>query len=98
MAVKIVIDRQAKPGSGDALLQVYRGLLPDTRAFAGCIECEIFRNEDDPENFVIIELFESREAYQQYADWRVGSGVLPSVFEHLATPTAPTRFYSATDA
>ena len=65
MAVKIVIDRQAKPGHGDALLEVYRGLLPDTRAFAGCLSAEIFRNTDDPENFVIIELFESREAYQQ---------------------------------
>ena len=47
---------------------------------------------------MIIELFESREAYQRYVDWRVGSGVLPSAFEHLATAPAPTRFYSVTDA
>ena len=54
--MKIVIDRQAKPGRGDTLLEVYRGLLPDTRAFAGCLSAEIFRNEDDPDSFVSSEL------------------------------------------
>lgn len=97
MAVKIVIDLQAAPGNGDALAQMFRDVVPDTRTFAGCVECAVFRNQDDPEQFSIIETFTTRDAYQAYLDWRSETGLLAELGALLGgAPT--TRFFDDTGA
>ena len=97
MAVKIVIDLQAAPGKGDELAAMFRAVVPDTRTFAGCIDCEVFRNQDDAEQFSIIEAFSTREAYQAYLDWRVAEGTMEKLGALLGgAPT--TRFFDNTGA
>ena len=97
MAVKIVIDLQAAPGKGDELAQLFHEVLPGTRSFAGCIDCEVFRNQDDAEQFSIIEAFSTREAYQVYLDWRVAEGTMEKLGALLGgAPT--TRFFDNTGA
>ena len=91
MAVKIVIDLQAAPGKGDELADMFRAVVPDTRTFAGCIECAVFRNQDDPHQFSIIETFTTREAYQAYFDWRVSTGDIDKLGALLGG--APTSRY-----
>jgi quinol monooxygenase YgiN len=34
---------------------------------------------DDPQNFAIVETWESREKYEKYFDWRVETGVIEQV-------------------
>lgn len=89
MAVKIIIDLQAKQGHGDALAQLFKELLPDTRSYDGCIEVGVFRDLDDPDRMSIVESFASREAYQRYFDWRVESGSLAALAEQLADAPQP---------
>jgi len=97
MAVKIVIDLQAASGKGDELAEMFRAVVPGTRTFAGCSECAVFRNQDDAEQFSIIETFSTREAYQAYLDWRVAEGTMEKLGALLGgAPT--TRFFDDTGA
>ena len=97
MAVKIIINLQAQPGKGDALVQFFGEVLGDTRAFAGCIECDVFRNQDDSDQLSIVELFESRAAYDKYFAWRVESGTIDAIGALIAATPAP-QFYDKVDA
>ena len=51
-------------------------LFPDTRSYDGCIDLYATRNMDDPQTFVIVETWESREKYEKYFNWRVETGVI----------------------
>ena len=46
----------------------------------------VFRDLDDPDRFVVVEKWESREAFQNYFNWRKSTGSLESMAERLAAP------------
>lgn len=50
-------------------------LLPDTRAFAGCIQAHIGVNTDRQE-IVIFHIWESQQHLDDYLDWRADRGDL----------------------
>ena len=37
MAVRVILEVQAKPGTGDELVAFFRSILADTRAYEGCL-------------------------------------------------------------
>ena len=72
MTVLVIIELKAKPGLVDEL----RAFLnpAQIRAYAGNEGVELTVNQDDPDNVLLSEHWESREAYEAYRSWRAASG------------------------
>jgi quinol monooxygenase YgiN len=51
-----------------------RGALPDTRAFEGCREIEVYR-DNERETYVLIEEWDSAAHYDRYLAWRMETGL-----------------------
>jgi len=79
MTCTVLLEIRAKKEFVNGMAEAYKGLFPDTRSFPGCIELFANQNQDDPQNFVIVETWESRQAYEKYFAWRVESGVIDAV-------------------
>ncbi len=96
MAVKILLELEAKPGSGADLLAVFREILPDTRAYDGCIGVETLQGQDDAEELVLVETWESRAHYEKYFAWRQETGLVARLGEMVAGPPR-LRYFDPTD-
>ena len=97
MAVKIVLELKAKPGAGDSLLETFRSILPDTRAYDGCIGVDTLRDRDDPDTLMLVETWESRAHYEKYFAWRQESGLVEQLGKVVAAPPN-LRYFDHTDA
>lgn len=74
MSVLILVDVKIKPQSFDDLKNWMRNNLHDTRAFDGCNGITIQRNQDDPNNVIFVEDWESRSHYEKYLAFRSERG------------------------
>ena len=72
-----------------ALLQI---ALPDTRAFTGCESVTVHVNQENHQNFVFIERWASRDAYQRYLAWRTENGTLAQLMSVLTEPPSIRYF------
>ena len=70
MSVTVVLELNTKPGSADVLRDWLRDELHHTRGFDGCNGITIHTNQSDPNNWVFIEDWDSREQYDKYLAWR----------------------------
>ena len=97
MAVTVLLDLKAKPGTGDAVLATLKSILPDTRAFDGNIDITVVRDQDDADGLVLIERWESKAHYEKYFAWRTETGFLEAMMEAVAGPPS-IRYLDPTDA
>ena len=74
MSVLVLVDVKIKPQSFDDLRNWMKNNLHDTRAFDGCNGITIRRNQDDPNNVVFVEDWESRSHYEKYRAFRSERG------------------------
>ncbi len=74
MTCTVILEMRVKPEFDDGMGEAFKGLLPDTRSFEGCIEVYPTRNMDDPQVWLVVENWTSREAYEKYFAWRVERG------------------------
>lgn len=74
MSVLAILNFKLKPENVDDLKNWFKNELQHTRAFDGCNELTVHRNQDDPNNLVIVESWESRSHYEKYLAWRVERG------------------------
>ncbi|MCB1668331.1 MAG: putative quinol monooxygenase [Porticoccaceae bacterium] len=81
MSANIILEIKASTGKIEEVKDFFREILPATRLYEGYISLDVLQNLDDPTELVISECWESREAYQQYFNWRAETGV----FEKLAS-------------
>jgi quinol monooxygenase YgiN len=79
-----------------ALREFLYGLLPGTRAQAGCESIEVYQSADDAREFLLVERWTSDSAYDSYSAWRRDRGDLVDFARHLdGTPTV-SRYAVAT--
>ncbi len=97
MTVKVLLEATAKPGTGADLVATFASILPDTRAYDGCAGVEVLRNQDDPDNLVLVETWESRAHYEKYFAWRQETGLVGQLVEAIAGPPS-IRYFDTTDA
>jgi quinol monooxygenase YgiN len=86
MSVTVLLDLTAKPGSIDALKEIFVEILPDTRSHDGCEGLEVKINSDDPNNLVIVERWQSRPHYEKYFGWRQETGLIDRLGPVLGAP------------
>jgi quinol monooxygenase YgiN len=95
MSVTILLDLKAAPGSIDKLKQIFVEILPDTRAYDGCEGLDVHLNQDDGDNLVIVERWQSRPHYEKYFAWRQETGLLDRLGPLLGAPPS-VRFLDET--
>lgn len=86
MSVTVLLDLKAASGSIDDLKQLFVEILPDTRAYDGCHSLEVHLNQDDGDNLVIVERWESRPHYEKYFAWRQETGLIDRLGPLLGAP------------
>lgn len=69
MPVRIVININVKPGTGDAFAEAWAPEYDLINAKPGCLQYELFRSARNPDHFSVLELWEDRAAFD--AHWAV---------------------------
>ena len=74
MPVTVIAEFHAAPGKLDELTATLKAVLPDTRAYDGCLGLEAWL---DPERDTIMltEQWVSHDHYDRYLAWRRDTGV-----------------------
>lgn len=70
MSVVVIGQLQFTAESAAEGVAALRSLLPDTRAFDGCVSVRLLVNQDDPSRAVLVEEWGSRGQYEGYLRWR----------------------------
>lgn len=96
MSVMVFLELQSTAESIKQLKSAFKDILPDTRKYDGCQEVEVFDNQDDPLNLVLVERWESRQHYEKYLGWRTETGALESVVSMTSGPPA-IRYFDLVD-
>jgi heme oxygenase (mycobilin-producing) len=91
MAVTVLLDFHVRPDELIAAEGVITRLLPDTRAFDGCIALDVMRDIADPTHFVFAEKWDSVEAYQAYDAWRGSPAGASGLRELFVEPAKVTK-------
>lgn len=86
MSVTVLLDLKAAPGSIGELKKIFVEVLPDTRAYDGCEGLEVKLNQDDGDNLVLLERWQSRPHYEKYFAWRQETGLLDRLGPLLGAP------------
>lgn len=97
MPVTVMLEVKAKKGTGNDLVKTFASLLPDTRAYDGCISLDFYQNQDDPDTLIAHEQWESKEHYQKYLGWREETGVLGQLLAAIDGDPS-IRYFDLTDA
>ena len=86
MSVTVLLDLKAAPGSIEKMKQLFVEVLPDTRAYDGCEGLDVHLNQDDANNLVIVERWQSRPHYEKYFAWRQETGFIDRLGPLLGAP------------
>ena len=93
MGVIVTVEWQAKPGNGAAMRKALLEVLPETRSYKGCQWLELIVTQDDPDNLVVWERWDTRASYAAYLQWRVDKGVVSSLGSLAVRSKPDIRFY-----
>ena len=74
MSVLVLFELNAKPENVIDLTNWLRDGLHHTRGFDGCNGISIHRDQENPNNMVFVEDWDSREQYDKYLAWRAERG------------------------
>lgn len=72
----VVIEIIAKSGLAGDVVEMFREYIPIVTALPGCLRFELNQLENDPEHFLLYEVYESRDALlahrgdKVFRDWR----------------------------
>lgn len=72
----LIVDIHVKPGTADAFVAATRDNHLGTRQEPGNLRFDVLRRQDDPDRFVLYEVYHSEDAFRahqqtaHYARWR----------------------------
>ena len=75
MPVTVIAEFHAAPGKLDELTTTLKAVLPETRAYDGCISLDSWLDEQRS-TIVLTEQWDSFDHYDRYLAWRAETGVL----------------------
>lgn len=97
MSTLVLIDVQIKPEAVGEFNSYMEEIFPDTRTFKGCQSITLQANQDDPNNFILVEEWDTREDHGKYSAWRTETGAMARIGSMLAAPPS-VRYFDATNA
>jgi quinol monooxygenase YgiN len=92
MSVTVTLLFPTKAEESDNFWNALISVLPDTRAYDGCVSVTTHRDLDDPSKVFLIEVWDSREHQQKYLAWRVETGLMDAIGPMLAGPPAISAY------
>lgn len=96
MSVYVLLEGTLKEGGVEGFSAMCEAAFPVTRAYDGCQEIYLTLNVENPHNFVLNELWDSKEHYQKYLEFRMGDGTVQKITE--ACQEEPSiRIFEKTD-
>jgi len=90
MSITILVELRVKPALVGVVAERLKVALPETRQADGCLELTAYRDLDEPNRFIVVERWSSREAYQAYLDSRRQTGSLDAMAARLESPIGVT--------
>lgn len=91
MSTLVILEATVKSGALPALNTLMRNILPDTRAYDGCQNIEIY-NDEESSKTVFIQHWDSRAQYEKYLVWRQETGLVAELGALFDSPP-DIRFY-----
>jgi len=79
MTVSVLLEGFLKEGERDGFTALLTEKFKDTRTFDGFQTIDLTYNVEDPSNWVITELWDTKEEYQKYLQFRQEDGTLDEV-------------------
>ena len=76
MSVLVLLEVSLKPENVNDFTDFMKNELHHTRGFDGCNGLTVHKNQDDSNNMVIVEDWDSRQQYEKYLSWRTERGDL----------------------
>ncbi|MEM9254314.1 MAG: putative quinol monooxygenase [Pseudomonadota bacterium] len=89
MTVSVLLTIPVKPDRLDDFLALIREIAPDTRAFEGCLNFDIYVTEDGSGNVHFLEDWTTQEQHMKYSAWRVETGLADQLAPLLNGPPTP---------
>ena len=74
MAELVVLNFKASEGKFDALADMFRAVLGDTRAYDGCIKVDVYEDRGSS-TITLVEEWETLANQQKYLGWRIETGI-----------------------
>ena len=91
MAIKTIIELQAKPGQRDQLLSIMNEVTTTIQAVPGFLGFEFYEVLENPDGLVEIAEWESPEARQTWIQQSMDSGLLNLLMLSLEAPFKATN-------
>ena len=79
MPVSVLLEGVLKEGLVDEFVEICKGAYPVTRAYDGCQGINLTLNVDDPKNYVMTEIWDSKEHFEQYLAFRTVDGTVDAI-------------------
>mgnify|MGYP001269671424 FL=1 len=74
MSFVVVAKFPCKPGQVEAMGDLFRAALSDTREFAGCERIDVVLNEASG-IYLLVEYWDQESSYDTYLKWRTNTGI-----------------------
>jgi quinol monooxygenase YgiN len=88
----VVVELAVRLEHADTYARRFTEAFVAIRAYEGCRHIEAHRNQDAPEEFLILEKWASRGHYERYMEWRRGTGALDGLASILLRPMTVRYF------
>ncbi len=97
MSVLNLVDIRIKPEHVGEFNSYMEEILLVTRTFKGCQRVALAANQEDPNSFVLVEEWDTREDHQKYTAWRTETGAMARIGSMLAAPPS-LRYFDKSNA
>ena len=96
MSVLVLIEGPVKHEDIPKMKSYMAEILPDTRAYDGCQEIELYFNMENRDSMILAEHWDSRAHHEKYLDWRTETGVMDKIGSMLSGQPS-LRYFEKTD-
>lgn len=83
MAVKVVVQFEARSDRAQAFERVMHTVARDLPNVAGCVGVEVLQNQEDACRFTLVETWDSRERHQAHIEGLIADGTWTAIADHL---------------
>ncbi len=96
MACEVIFEMRVKPECMSQLISWMSSTLEASRNYEGCSNLSVAQNQDDANEIIIIQRWETREHYEKFLTWRKETGVFGTLVA-MADKEPRLRFFDYFD-
>jgi len=97
MTVSVLLEGTLKEGLADQFEEICTDAFKVTRAFDGCQNINLTFNVENKNNYVLTEVWDSKEHYEKYLAFRTEDGTIAAVTE-MCSEGPTIRIFDITNA